>query len=97
MMQKRSSMFPTHVNRAKTLLRKAEGMYVGNLQYWLGDKTKRGKISKKMFDRVVTQLIDDGYVIEGKSVFKKGSKKHKMYKDWEAKMKEKIARGAKVW
>jgi hypothetical protein len=104
--RKRKKSFPTHFGNAKALINKPGWMPIGNLKYWLMEKSTTGRISDKMFAKVVKAILDEKevgsttknkYVKMGNAIYRVGSDAHKRRIKLDKQNEEILARGGIIF
>lgn len=69
------------VLHAKEVIRKADGIYLGNLEYWLVKWAKddyKSIIPRSQYKDALSRLQDEGYVIQYGSIYEPGSKLYEL-------------------
>lgn len=69
------------VTRAKGVILEADGIYLGNLEYWLVKWAKddyNTTISRKQYQQVLDELKNQGYIIQYGSIYEPGSKLYEL-------------------
>lgn len=67
--------------KAKEIINKADGIYVGNLKYWLsiGRNDLWKPLTNNQFKIILDRITNDGFIVQDNLVFKRNSKRYQEY------------------